>query len=50
MSGPDVFTLLAIILFGTAAVVAGIRKSWVAALVCAAAVCLLLVGAPIIRS
>lgn len=50
MSIPDLFTLLAIICLGVAAVVAGIHRSWVAMLVCAAGVCLLIAGTPLIDS
>ncbi|MGS2645854.1 hypothetical protein [Streptosporangium sp. G12] len=44
MSINGLFTLLALILLGAAAVVAGIQKSWVAALFCAALFCLVLAG------
>ncbi len=46
----DVFLLLAIILLGAASVYAVTRKAWIAALVCAAGMCLLLAGTPIISS
>ncbi|MFC6080929.1 hypothetical protein [Sphaerisporangium aureirubrum] len=49
MSNPDLLKLLAIILLGAASVFAITRKSWVAALVCAAGVCLLLAGHPLLH-
>ncbi|WP_326642906.1 hypothetical protein OG884_18745 [Streptosporangium sp. NBC_01755] len=48
MSIPDIFTLLALVLFGAASVVAVIHKSWVAALFCAGVFCLVLAGAGLI--
>lgn len=50
MHASDLFTLLAIILLGAAAVVAGIHRGWVAMLVCSAGVCLLLSGVPLIHA
>ncbi len=44
MSITGIFTLFALILFGAAAVVAGVQTSWVAALFCAGVFCLVLAG------
>lgn len=48
MSVTGLFTLLALVLFGAAAVVAGVQKSWVAALFCAGVFCLVLAGGDLI--
>lgn len=48
MSTHSLFVLLALIAFGAAAVVAGVQKSWVAALFCVGVFCLVLAGGDLV--